>query len=96
MSLYSPITLIIFQSEILILEVVNVFNLRIKSHGRQRQRFAAKLLFNLFKMVMINMRVAKRMHKLAGLKIADLRQHHGQQRIGGILNGTPRNMSQLR
>ena len=33
------------------------------------------------------MRIAQRMHEVAGLQAGNLRHHHGQQRIGGDVEG---------
>jgi hypothetical protein len=38
-------------------------------------------------MVLVKVRIAKRMHEIAGLQARDLRHHHGQQRIGGDVEG---------
>ena len=49
---------------------------RIQVHRREREGFAGQLGFDLPGMIGVQMRIAEGVHEVAGLKIADLRQHH--------------------
>src|SRR5207248_9320696 len=67
--------------EIRELEVVNVFNRGIQFHLRQRTWLARELQFCLLKMICIEMQVAERVDEIAGLQIANLRDHQSEQRV---------------
>jgi hypothetical protein len=60
---------------------------RIEAQCRQRARRARQLQVCLIQVVGIEVRVAKRVHKIPGLEAADLGQHQRQQRIGGDVEG---------
>jgi len=75
------------ETEIFEFEGKNVVDRRIDPDRRQRPGFTGKLEFCLVKMIRINVRVAKSMHKLARLVAADLGQHERQQGVGGDIEG---------
>ena len=58
---------VIFEFEILEMKRKNILHLRIDGHGRQRTRRARQLQPRLIEMVGIQMRVAERVHEVAGL-----------------------------
>ena len=69
---------VIFQSEVFKLEGEQVFHSGVDAHMRQCTWRTRQLLFNLFHMVAINMRIAQGVHKVPQLQITYLRHHHGQ------------------
>src|SRR5260221_9178127 len=71
------------QFKILVFEIVDVHHRRIQFHSRQRTRSARKLLLGLFEMVTVEMQVPEGVDERAWLQRADLRDHQGQQGIGG-------------
>jgi len=75
--------IVTLQSEILIAEIVDVFDLRIQVHPGQWPEIARKLFPNLILMVFIDVQVAEGMNKIAWFQSGDLRHHHGQERVGG-------------
>src|SRR5690606_10774452 len=77
------VTDVILQREILVFETEDVFYIRVDLHDRQRVRLARQLQIDLLDVVAVNMDVAERVDELAQFQIADLRNHHGQQRIRG-------------
>src|ERR1051325_4323005 len=58
-------------------------HLGVQFHHRQRTRIAGQLLARLLEMIRVEMRVAEGVDEFAGTKIADLRDHHRQERIRG-------------
>lgn len=74
---------VIFEREILEFEAENVFYIRVDAHLREGEGFTGKLLLGLFQMVGIEVGVAQSMHEIAKAEAADLRDHHGQKRVGG-------------
>ena len=75
--------LVAFEREILVAEGEDVLHRRIEPQRRQRLRRARQLQMRLLEMIEIKMRVAEGVDELAGLKPGHLRDHHGQQRVGG-------------
>ena len=57
--------------------IKNIFNFRIKCHGRKRIRFPAKHEFRLFGVVSIQMTITTRPNKITRHVISNLRDHHG-------------------
>ena len=74
--------IVALQSEILIAEIVDVFDLRIQVHPGQWPEIARELFLHLLLMVFIDVQVAEGMNKIARFQSGDLRHHHGQERIG--------------
>src|SRR5262249_25876636 len=79
--------LVILQREVFVLEREDVLHVGIELHLRQRIGAARKLLARLIEVVQIEMRVAERVNELAGLQSSDLRDHHGEQRVRGDVEG---------
>lgn len=71
------------QGEVLVLETVNLRNIRIEQHSGQGARLAGELQLGLLNVVFVQMEVSEGMHELARLITADLRRHHQQQGIAG-------------
>ena len=70
------VRIIILEREILILEVENILYLGIDYHLRQLSRLASELCVHLIKMIMIYVRVAESVYKLARLEPGHLCHHH--------------------
>jgi signal peptidase I len=79
--------LIIFQSKIFEPEAKDVFYGRVEFHHRKRIGFPGELQLRLFEMVVVQMNVSERVDELAGLEIAYLGDHQGQQGVGRYIKG---------
>src|SRR5260370_316165 len=79
--------MVVQQFEILEFEVVNVLNFRIQAHLRQGPGVASQLFFGLLDVVGVEVEVAKGVNERAGFEVADLGDHHGEQGIGGDVEG---------
>ena len=75
------IRVIILKPKVIIIKGKNVFDIGIEGHSRQLTRAASQLHSDLLEMIMINVCIAKRMHKFADLQPRNLSHHHKQQRI---------------
>ena len=80
-------TAVVREGEVLVAETENVPHFRIQRDRGQRQRNTRELLVRLLEMIGVEMRVTEGMNELAGLQITDLGDHHGEQRIGGDVEG---------
>src|SRR5262245_839028 len=69
--------------EILIAERIDLLDVALDDEARQRQGRARQLLVHLIEMIEIEMRIAQRMHEIAGLEAADMRYHVGEERVRG-------------
>ncbi len=83
------VRIIILKREILILEVENILDLGIDYHLRQPARLTPELCAHLVEMIMIDVRVAESVYKLARLETGHLCHHHEQQRVGGNVERHP-------
>ena len=79
--------MVIFESEVLVSEVIDGCDSRIKVHHGEGPGFAGKLLVNLVEMVLIEVEVAEGVNKIAGLQMGNLSDHEGKQRVGGDVEG---------
>ena len=84
------------QLKVLEFEIVDVPDRRVQFHPGQRPRLSRQLFFRLVHMILVQMQVAECVDELPRFQIADLRDHHSEQRIAGDVNGTPRKTSALR
>ena len=75
--------IVIGKLKIFKLKIKNALHIRVDVHLRQMTRLACELQIHLLQMVGIDMRIAKGMHKSAGLQTCHLRYHHREQRITG-------------
>ena len=48
---------------------------------------AGELFARLIEMVLVEMQIAEGVDEIARLQIADLRHHHGEERVGGDVEG---------
>jgi len=69
------------QGEILELKIMDIFHRRIELHAGKRAEIAAELFAGLVEMVLVKVQIAKGMNEFAGTQIADLRDHHREQRV---------------
>lgn len=79
--------IVVLQGEVLVLEAVDVLHGGIDLHYRQRARLAAQLEFGLLQVVRVKVQVAESVDELAGLQVADLGDHHGEQGVAGDVEG---------
>ena len=75
------------QLEVLEAEGEQVLHVGVEPHARQRQRRAGELQVGLLQVVGVEVAVAAGPDELAGLEVADLRHHQGQQRVAGDVEG---------
>src|SRR5438270_10786207 len=73
---------VIDKSEVFELETLNIFDVRIQIHPRQRSAIARQLFSGLVEMVLVKMEVAERVDEIARRKIDSLRHHHGEECVG--------------
>ena len=69
------------ESEIFEFEIMDIAHGGIQFHAGKRSRRAAQLFACLFEMVSIKMQIAKSVDEFTGLQAADLRYHHGEERV---------------
>ena len=70
--------IVVEQLKIFVLEVKKIFDLRVDAHSGLRAEVSGKLQLRLFDMVAVQMRIAKRVDEIAGLKPTNLCHHHGE------------------
>src|ERR1700730_17797919 len=76
-----------FEFEVLVAEAENVLHIGIDLYRRQRPRRTRQLQPRLIEMIGIELGVAERVHEVARLQSRHLRHHHGEQRVGGDVEG---------
>src|ERR1700674_1011873 len=81
------VRIVICQREILEAEIVDIFHSGIELHPRERSKIAGELLTRLFEMILVKVQIAESVDELAGAQLADLRDHHREQRIRGDVEG---------
>src|SRR5882757_3084907 len=81
------VRIVAFERKVLVTEREDILDVRIDLHDRQWTRRPRQLQPRLFQMVGVEMRVAERVHEIAGLQPRHLRDHHGQQRIRHDVEG---------
>lgn len=74
--------LIAFEREILETEIVDIVDIWIDAHCRERIWLTCNLLMHLVEVIKIDMRVAESVYELPWLKAAHLRDHHGKEGVG--------------
>src|SRR5690242_12147098 len=75
--------LVAFEREVLILKVEQLAARGVEAHARKGTRRAAELLARLLEVIQIQMRVAQREDEFARFEVDDLRDHQGEERVGG-------------
>lgn len=80
-------TLVVFQLEVFIPEVRKLGDSRIQLHFGQWKRFPGELQSGLVQMVSVQMHVSEGMDEFMCDHAGDLRDHHGEQGIGGDIEG---------
>jgi hypothetical protein len=71
------------QPEIFEAKIKDILHSGVQLHRGQRERVPAKLQLYLLNMVAVNMHITKRVNEFTRDHIANLRDHHGEKRIGG-------------
>src|ERR1019366_6568599 len=71
------------QLKVAVLELVDVPHGGVQFHLRQRARLTRKLQPGLVEMIRVEVQVSEGVDEYARLQLADLRNHHRQQGIGG-------------
>src|SRR4051812_14670219 len=75
--------IVALEREIFITKGEQIAHGRIQSHGRPRARLTRQLQSYLLEMIAVDVRVAERVHEVARLEVAHLRDHERQQRVAG-------------
>lgn len=78
---------IVGQLEVLKGEVGNFPLVSVNAHGRGRSGVSGQLKIRLFLVVRVEVEVAEAVDELVGLEVANLGDHHGEQRIGRNVEG---------
>lgn len=73
--------LIILKLEIIIFERENILDAGIDAHLGQMVWSAGQLKVHLIEVIEVDVRIAYGMHKITQLIAANLRHHHGEQRV---------------
>src|SRR5690606_5832925 len=73
--------------KILKIKTEDILNVGVKLHNGQSAWSARKLFIYLFKMVVVDVYIAKCVYILSDLQAANLRHHHLQQSIAGDIEG---------
>lgn len=73
--------------EVFVFEIGDVANCRIQFHPGQRPRFARELQPGLLEVIAVQVQVAERVDERAGPQIADLGDHHREQRVRSDVEG---------
>lgn len=81
------VRLVVDQLKIIDPEIEDVLDLWVELHGWQWSAISRELLVNLRQVVDVDMRVCKRMNKRARAIAGDLGDHHGEQGVGGDVEG---------
>lgn len=74
---------IAFELDIFVLEVFEGFDFGVELELWSRARFTGELFVNLFEVVAVDVQVSEGVNELAGFEPGDLRQHAGQECVGG-------------
>ena len=77
------VRIVLYQCEIIVLEIKDIVSEWIQYHLRKRTRLTGKLQLNLLQMVVVDVRIAQGMYEIACLQAGYLRHHLEQQGIGG-------------
>src|SRR4051794_26134907 len=81
------VRVVAFEREVFIAEGEDILHRRVDLHDWQRPRRARQLQPGLLEVIGVEMRVAERVNKITRLEPAHLRHHHGQQCVGGDVEG---------
>ncbi len=73
--------------EVLEFEIVDVADGGIDFHPRKRARLTGELKLGLLDVILIQVQIAEGVDEGARLEITHLRHHHGEERIGGDVEG---------
>ena len=79
--------LVVGQCKVFKGEVIESGDFRINFHAREGEWVAGQLKAGLLEMIRVEVEVAKGMDELAGFVSADLLNHHGEERVGGDVEG---------
>lgn len=82
--------LVIEQFEVFEGEVINGFDLRVDFHTRKRERLASELKPGLLEVIGIEVEITESVHEFAGFVSTNLRNHHGEEGIGGDVERNPK------
>src|SRR5947207_15235930 len=73
---------VIDKLEVFELEILNIFDVRIQIHPRQRSTITGQLFARLVEMVIVKMQIAECMDEIYRCKIDSLRHHNGEECVG--------------
>lgn len=83
------VALIIDQLEVIEGKVIDRLDLGIDLHAGKREGLAGELQFGLLDVIGVEVQIAEGVDEFAGFVSADLRDHHGEKRVGGDVEGHP-------
>ena len=75
------------EREILEDEILEAAALGIQDHAGEGTALAGELLAGLVEVVVVKVEVAEGVDEVARAEVADLRDHHGEERVGGDVEG---------
>lgn len=78
---------VIFQTEVFVLELEYIFHFGVDVHLRQVSRFPFQLQFHLFEVVRVDVCVSKSVYEVSGFQSRHLCHHHEQQGVGCDVEG---------
>jgi hypothetical protein len=76
-----------FQREVFVAEGVDFFDRWVQLHHGQGAALAGELELGLLEVVLVEVEVAEGVDEFAGLEVADLGGHHGEQGVAGDVEG---------
>jgi hypothetical protein len=83
------VRIVIFEFEVASSEVKERLNLGIEAHRGAFSWCTSQLETRLFKVVLVEVGIAKGVNELPGFEAGDLSHHHGQKGVGGDVEGHP-------
>lgn len=81
--------MVVLEFKVLVAKGKEVFHFRVDPHLRKGSRFALQLGAGLFQVVVVEVDVPEGMDEFARFEVRYLGDHHGQQGIGGNVEGNP-------
>lgn len=76
-----------FEGEVFVAEILEPVHRGIEQHPREGTRFASELEAGLIEVVHVEVEIAEGVDEFLGFQSADLRDHHGEQGVGGDVEG---------
>ncbi len=81
------VRIVTFESEVFVFEIEEIFHVGVQCHHGKSTWFAGELELGLLDMIRVEMEVAKGVDELAGLEVADLSDHEGEDGVASDVEG---------